>query len=264
MKNTLKLLSLILAVISLTLIISAAKTEPWKQIYTASDLVSAYKNGSLVPANLLVSEAYDDTGYYFRAKADSPSGATLKFTLPEAVDASKIATVIIGFRTNYPVVETGASKYVGIQFPKDNTFNYNNLYANYFFDRSSMDTKDGIVYGEILLEDVNTALVGNGATQIEFFKLNPWNGKELLLEEGVSLSNMYADIEFIGFFEKASEAKNFDYDKYSEGMLNFTTHTVTYIGKDGETIVATAVGGTALMSNIALIAWTLIKKKRLF
>lgn len=35
-------------------------------------------------------------------------------------------------------------------------------------------------------------------------------------------------------------------------------------GKDGAVIVATAVGGTALISNIALIAWTLIKKKRLF
>ena len=35
-------------------------------------------------------------------------------------------------------------------------------------------------------------------------------------------------------------------------------------GKDGAIIVATAVGGTALISNIALIAWTLIKKKRLF
>ena len=35
-------------------------------------------------------------------------------------------------------------------------------------------------------------------------------------------------------------------------------------GKDGAIIAATAVGGTALISNIALIAWTLIKKKRLF
>ena len=35
-------------------------------------------------------------------------------------------------------------------------------------------------------------------------------------------------------------------------------------GKDGAIIVATAVGGTALISNIALIAWTLIKKKILF
>ena len=35
-------------------------------------------------------------------------------------------------------------------------------------------------------------------------------------------------------------------------------------GKDGAIVVATAVGGTALISNIALIAWTLIKKKRLF
>ena len=35
-------------------------------------------------------------------------------------------------------------------------------------------------------------------------------------------------------------------------------------GKDGAITVATAVGGTALTSNIALIAWTLIKKKRLF
>ena len=35
-------------------------------------------------------------------------------------------------------------------------------------------------------------------------------------------------------------------------------------GKDGAITVATAVGGTALISNIALIAWTLIKKKRLF
>ncbi len=35
-------------------------------------------------------------------------------------------------------------------------------------------------------------------------------------------------------------------------------------GKDSAIIVATAVGGTALISNIALIAWTLIKKKRLF
>ena len=35
-------------------------------------------------------------------------------------------------------------------------------------------------------------------------------------------------------------------------------------GKDGAIIVATAVGGTALIINIALIAWTLIKKKRLF
>jgi hypothetical protein len=35
-------------------------------------------------------------------------------------------------------------------------------------------------------------------------------------------------------------------------------------GKDGAIIVATAVGGTALISNIVLIAWALIKKKRLF
>ncbi|MBE6608493.1 MAG: hypothetical protein E7633_08045, partial [Ruminococcaceae bacterium] len=35
-------------------------------------------------------------------------------------------------------------------------------------------------------------------------------------------------------------------------------------GKDGAITVATAVGGTALISNIALIAWILIKKKRLF
>ena len=35
-------------------------------------------------------------------------------------------------------------------------------------------------------------------------------------------------------------------------------------GKDGAITVATAVGGTALTSNIALIAWALIKKKRLF
>ena len=35
-------------------------------------------------------------------------------------------------------------------------------------------------------------------------------------------------------------------------------------GKDGAIIAATAVGGTALISNIALIAWALIKKKRLF
>ena len=35
-------------------------------------------------------------------------------------------------------------------------------------------------------------------------------------------------------------------------------------GKDGAIIVAIAVGGTALISNIALIAWALIKKKRLF
>ena len=35
-------------------------------------------------------------------------------------------------------------------------------------------------------------------------------------------------------------------------------------GKDGAIIIATAVGGTALISNIALIAWALIKKKRLF
>ena len=35
-------------------------------------------------------------------------------------------------------------------------------------------------------------------------------------------------------------------------------------GKDGAIVAATAVGGTALISNIALIAWTLIKKKRLF
>ena len=35
-------------------------------------------------------------------------------------------------------------------------------------------------------------------------------------------------------------------------------------GKDGAIIAAIAVGGTALISNIALIAWTLIKKKRLF
>ena len=35
-------------------------------------------------------------------------------------------------------------------------------------------------------------------------------------------------------------------------------------GKDGAIIVATAVGGSALISNIALIAWILIKKKRLF
>ena len=33
-------------------------------------------------------------------------------------------------------------------------------------------------------------------------------------------------------------------------------------GKDGAIIVATAVGGTALISNIVLIAWALIKKKR--
>ena len=35
-------------------------------------------------------------------------------------------------------------------------------------------------------------------------------------------------------------------------------------GKDGAITVATAVGGTALISNIALVAWTLIKKKILF
>lgn len=35
-------------------------------------------------------------------------------------------------------------------------------------------------------------------------------------------------------------------------------------GKDGAIIAAIAVGGTALISNIALIAWTLIKKKGLF
>ena len=35
-------------------------------------------------------------------------------------------------------------------------------------------------------------------------------------------------------------------------------------GKDGAVIAATAVGGTALISNIALIAWVLIKKKILF
>ena len=35
-------------------------------------------------------------------------------------------------------------------------------------------------------------------------------------------------------------------------------------GKDGAIIAVTSVGGTALISNIALIAWTLIKKKRLF
>ncbi len=35
-------------------------------------------------------------------------------------------------------------------------------------------------------------------------------------------------------------------------------------GKDGAIIAAIVVGGTALISNIALIAWTLIKKKGLF
>ena len=35
-------------------------------------------------------------------------------------------------------------------------------------------------------------------------------------------------------------------------------------GKDGAVVVATAVGGTALVSNIAYIVWDLLKKKKLF
>ena len=217
-----KLLSIILAVISLTLVISAAKEESWKQIYTASDLVDAYAAGKLVPINLLPSEAYDDTGYYFRVKADAPSGASLRFTLPEALDPKKINTVVIGYRTNYPTVQEGASKYIGIDFPKDNTFNFNNVYAVYYYDRTPMETKNGIISDEVILNDVSSAL--GSASEIKYIKINPWNGKPLILDEGVELSQIYADIEYIGFFESASDAAKFDYDKYIKFNPKQKTH----------------------------------------
>ena len=63
-------------------------------------------------------------------------------------------------------------------------------------------------------------------------------------------------------------------DTYTITLTNGTTYTFIVTngtngtdGKDGNggaIIIATAVGFTALISNIALIAWVLIKKKRLF
>ena len=73
----------------------------------------------------------------------------------------------------------------------------------------------------------------------------------------------------IAKIEKTSSDGNVD--TYTITLTNGTTYTFTVTngtngtdGKDGAIIAATAVGGTALISNITMIAWTLIKKKRLF
>ncbi len=239
MKNSLRILAVVLAIITLSLVAFAAdnaNAEPWKQIFTASDLVEAYKAGQLVPKNLSVSETYDDTGYYLRAKADAKQSSTLCFTLPEPMQASKITAVIVGYRTTYPTVPSGTSRLIGIDFPKDNTFNWQNRYLAREYDRTQMDNKDGYVSGVAVFTDIKDKLINAGATEIQYFKLNPWNGQTLVLEDETLLDQMYADIEYIGFFEDYSEATKFNYDVYSEGALDVTVYNITYLGKDGETI----------------------------
>ncbi len=238
MKNTLRLLAVVLAIITLTLVAFAADGDSgkWKQIFTASDLVAAYKEGKLVPKSLSVSEAYDDTGYYLRAKADAKATSSLCFTLPETMDPKKITTVLIGYRTTYPTVPSGTSRLVAIDFPKDSTFNWQNRYISREYDRSDMKEENGYIFGTARFDNISEALVAAGATEIKYFKFNPWNGQSLVLSDDSLLDKMYADIEYIGFFEDYQEASAFNYDVYSEGALDLTIYTITYLGKDGETI----------------------------
>ena len=237
MKNTLRILAVILAVISLTLVAFAAKDSgKWKQIYTASDLVEIYKNGGLSPKNLSISEAYDDTGYYIRGKAETKSGAAFCFTLPVAVDASKIDSVIVGYRTNYPTKRGDGAMATGMDFPKDSTFNWQSRYVSGYFERTGLKSDEKHTYGVIHYGGLQSKIAASGAKEFKYFKFTPWNGQGLSVEDDSMLTQMYADIEFIGFFESAADATSFDYDEYSKGMLDLTVYTVTYLDKDGKKI----------------------------
>ena len=168
MKNKLRILAVVLAVITLTLVAFAAEgstSEKWSKIYSASDLVAAYKEGKIVPKSLSASEAYDDTGCYFRVSADAKANASLWFTFDEAVPASKISTVVIGYRTNYATVPSGSSRFIGIDFPKDSTFNWQNRYVAEQIDRGTMNTENGYTGGKIVLKGINTKLITAGATE---------------------------------------------------------------------------------------------------
>ena len=240
MKNTLRILAVILAVITLTLVAFAAnnaKGESWKQVYTASDLVQAYKTGKLTPKNLSISEAYDDTGYYLRSKAETKSGAALCFTLPTAIDASKVEAVLVGYRTNYPTKSGDGALSTGMDFPKDATFNWQHRYASGFYERTGLRTEGDITAGVILYDGFKDKLASSGATELKYFKFTPWNGQGLSVADD-KLTQTYADIEFIAFFESASDALSFDYDKYSEGMLDLTVYNVTYLDKNGDKIAS--------------------------
>ena len=239
MKNTLRILAVVLAVITLTLVAFAAEgstSEKWSKIYSASDLVAAYKEGKLVPKSLSASEAYDDTGYYFRVSADAKSGASLWFTFNEAVPASKIGTIVIGYRTNYATVPSGSSRFIGVDFPKDSTFNYQNVYIANQIDRGTMDTENGYTGGKIVLKGINTRLITAGATEVKYFKLNPWNGQALVLADENLLDQMHADIEYIAFFEDDKEATAFNYKAYISDKMDFVVYNITYLDKDGNKI----------------------------
>ncbi len=248
MKNTLRILAVLLAVITLTLVAFAADGDSgkWKQIYTASDLVAAYKNGSLVPKNLSISETYDDTGYYLRSKAETKNAAALCFTLPTAVDPSKVNAVIIGYRTNYLSQKGEAANATGMDFPKDNTFNWQSRYVSGYYERTDMQSDGTHVQGVIVFDNLQEKIVESGATTFKYFKFTPWNGQSLIVEDDSQLNQVYADVEFVGFFESSEEASNFNYDEYSKGMLDLTVYTVTYLDRDGKKITEekTLMGST--------------------
>ena len=170
MKKTLILLITLFTLASLANCIYATDDNPNIRIFTAQDLIKEYNEGRLVPTNLAISEVLDDTGHYLRATATAQTKHILAWTLDTEI-APDFDIMVIGFRTNYTDTSS-ASRSFAIDFPKDETFNFENRYFVMKFDRKNIAPKNGMIEGEIEFDGLLKKFSDSGATTIKYIKIN--------------------------------------------------------------------------------------------
>ncbi len=222
-----------LVLLTLTLSALAATNNDNIKIFTAHDLITEYNEGRLVPTSLTISEVLDDSGHYMRAMATNTTKHILAWTL-ETELAPDFDAMVIGFRTNYTDTSSTSGS-TGLDFPTDNTFNFEKRYFALKFDRKTEEVKDGIMSGEITFKGLLKKFTDNAVPTIQYIKINPYNGKAFVLEEGADSSSLWFDIEYIAFFKTAADIEKLDYDAYyKEISKDFNSHTVTYLDRDGK------------------------------
>ena len=233
MKKVLLVITILVVLLSLTTVVLAAEANADMTIITAFDLMAEFNAGAIKPTNLQISEILDSTGHYMRAMATSDNKHVIAWTLSKEM-APDFDTVVIGFRTNYTDT-TSVSGNTQLDFPKDDTFDYKNRYFSELFKRSTLEVVDGKIEGRATYTDLVGKFKDAGVTSLQYIKINPYNGKPFVLEDGEVFSNLYFDIEFIGFFKDIESAERFDYDAYyREITKNFTSYTITYLDRDGK------------------------------
>ena len=234
MKKILIAFAVLVALFALTTAVFAADDADMK-IYSARDLITEFNAGAIVPSNLKISEVLDDTGHFMRASATSDTKHILAWTL-SAETAPDFDVMVIGIRTNY-TNPAAANTSTGLDFPKDKTFDYKNRYFALKFDRKVLETKNGVLSGEVTFKGLLKKFTDTAVPSVQFIKINPFDGKALTLEDGATPYSIYYDIEYIGFFKDTKTAEKFDYSAYyKEISKSFKSHTVTYLDKDGKKI----------------------------